>query len=85
MSSLIEQAALRLEQLRQAMPSLRDLFSTSSRTGQASIVSSAWRTAACAVWPAATTITICPMCDASTRASVVSSSGGESKMMMRSG
>ena len=39
----------------------------------------------CSVVPACTTTTIWPMCVASTRDSVVSSSGGESKMMMRSG
>jgi hypothetical protein len=63
----------------------RALFSSIMRTGHDSIMPTACCTSACSVRPAWTTTTICPMCDASTRASVVSSSGGESKMMMRSG
>ena len=55
------------------------------RTGQLSIVPKAVCTSACEVLPACTTTTTWPMCVASTRASVVSSNGGESKMMMRSG
>ena len=49
------------------------------------MVASALCTIDCSVLSARTTTTICPMCVASTRDSVVSSSGGESKMMMRSG
>ena len=62
----------------------RTWFRTSCRIGCVSTVASARCTADCEVWSACTTTTIWPMCVASTRDSVVSSSGGESKMMMRS-
>ena len=61
------------------------LLSRVYTTGQDSTVASADSSAACVVRCASTATMTCPMWVASARDSLVASSGGESKMTMRSG